>query len=311
MPERKQFQYYLATGKMTFPVAVIFCLAMTGLHFQELTDLLPLIAAGTTAYLLIELNTSFALIRTRTTLHASLFLFFYSGSQFLHTYSHEIWIPLLFVAGIYFLFQSYESPYASIPVFHSFLCLGLGSLSFPYLLYLTPLVYLFMTMLRSFNVRCFFAGIIGITLPYWFLLCYCLYMGNVGDVFLPFIQLADPPHIDYSGMSTAEAVTGGALLLLTATSSIQLFNKRYQDKVQTRIMLRITLLMGIAALILAVLIPAHFKAAITILLVVYAIVNGHLLALTYNKFTHILSWTTLGIWISVTLFNVWTDSFNF
>lgn len=311
MPEKNRFQYHLATGKALFPAAIISCLAVTGVSFGELTDLLPLMAIGLTTYLLIELNTSFSLIRTRTTLHASLFLLFYVSCPFLHTYSHDIWITPLFVAGIYFLFQSYESPYASTPVFHSFLCLGLGSMIFPWLLYLIPFIYLFMVNLRSFNARTFFAGIIGTTLPYWFLLCWYLYTGEAEKTFQPFIRLAHPPVIGYGTLSLSQIVTIGTLTVLTAICSIQVVMQGYKDKVQTRIMLRIIIMAGVISVMLAALLPSHINAAVTMLLVVYAIMGGHLFALTFNRFTGILSWATLGIWFLVTSFNLWTDSFNF
>lgn len=311
MPERKRFQYYLVTGKATFPVAVIFCLAMTAISFGSPADLLPLFSGGLTAYLLIELNTSFSLIRTRTTFHAALFLLFYASCVLPHGHSTEAWIPFLFVAGIYFLFQSYESPYASTPVYHSFLFLGLTSLIFPYILYVIPLVYIFMLPLRSLNLRSFFAGIIGLATPYWFLLCYHLYTGNPADAFLPFVRLAHPPAIDYSHISLSEAVSGGVLLIFTGISSTFVISKGFQDKVQTRIMLRIVFTLGITATAMAVLIPVHFMDAFSILLVAFAIMNGHLLVLTYNKLTHILSWVISVTWILLTLFNIWTDSFSF
>lgn len=312
MSERNKFQYYLTTGKATFPVAVIFCLVMAGVYFQNLAGLLPPVAAGLTSYLLIELNTSFSLIRTRTTFHAALFLLFYASCVFPHSNPYDIWIPLLFVAGMFFLFQSYESPYASTPIFHSFLCLGLGSLIFPHLLYFIPLMYIFMGALRSLNLRCFCAGLIGTATPYWLLLCYHLYTGNPTDTFRPFILLAHPPHIDYSSITLAEVVSAGVVFILTAVGGALVISKGFQDKVQTRIMLRIMLLTGMATTIMAALLPGHFTACFGILLVVHAVMNSHLLVLTYNKFTQIMTWIILGVWVSLTLYNIiWTDSFSF
>lgn len=99
MLARNRFQYELATGRATLPVTIIICLIMYGITYQEKTDLLSLAIHGAIVYCLIELNTTFSLIRTRTTLHAALFLFFLSGLPFLHTYSHEQWIPLLFTVS--------------------------------------------------------------------------------------------------------------------------------------------------------------------------------------------------------------------
>ena len=127
MLARNKFHYELATGRITLPVAVIFCLLLWAITYHEETDFISLAILGLITYFLIELNTTFSLIRTRTTLHAALYLFFFGGIPFLHTYSHEQWIPLLFVISFAYLFRSYESPYAAIPIFHTFLCIGIGS----------------------------------------------------------------------------------------------------------------------------------------------------------------------------------------
>ena len=97
MLARNRFQYELATGRATLPVTIIICLIMYGITYQEKTDLLSLAIHGAIVYCLIELNTTFSLIRTRTTLHAAIFLFFLSGLPFLHAYSHEQWLSLIHI----------------------------------------------------------------------------------------------------------------------------------------------------------------------------------------------------------------------
>ena len=114
---------------------------------------MALCAAGT--YLLIELNTTFALIHTRTTLPSALFLTLYAFCPFLHAYTPAVWLPVLFLGILFALFQSYEAFYASTPVYHAFLLLGLGSLAIPPVLYLIPLIYIAMGDLRSFSARTF------------------------------------------------------------------------------------------------------------------------------------------------------------
>lgn len=310
MLDKNRFQYHLATGKTTFPVAIVFCLAMTGLGFNDLTDLIPLIVCGMTTYLLIEQNTTFSLIRTRTTLHASLFLFLYSCCPFLHSYSHETWIPLLYVASISCLFRSYESSHSSTQIFHAFLLLGIASLILPYLLYLTPLIYCFMTALRSLNPRSFFAGLIGISVPYFLSTSYYLYTDNPSAIAEPFTRLVHIPPIDYSVLTLPQLASGGLALALTAISSVQTISKGYQDKVQTRIMLRIIIWCSVATLILAAVLPSSFNTFFLILLVVNAITSGHLFALTFNRFTAILLWVTVAAWILLISFNLWITLFN-
>ena len=179
MAIRNRFQYEVATGRMTLPVAILIALLVWGSTCREWTELvsMALCAAGT--YLLIELNTTFALIHTRTTLPSALFLTLYAFCPFLHAYTPAVWLPVLFLGILFALFQSYEAFYASTPVYHAFLLLGLGSLAIPPVLYLIPLIYIAMGDLRSFSARTFFAGLVGIATPYLFLLSYHLYLGNL------------------------------------------------------------------------------------------------------------------------------------
>ena len=301
MLARNRFQYELATGRATLPVTIIICLIMYGITYQEKTDLLSLAIHGAIVYCLIELNTTFSLIRTRTTLHAALFLFFLSGLPFLHTYSHEQWIPLLFTVSFSYLFRSYESVYAPIPVFHCFLCLGISSFLLPQVLYFVPLIYFYMIGLRAFTLRTFFAGLIGLLVPYWIALAYHLYAGNMEATWLPFKALAHFPPIDYAILSLSQLVSGGIAILFIAICSVECILHSYQDKVQTRIMLRVLIITGIGTLACMLLLPSHFNTYFLMTLVVGSVMGGHLLALTFNRFTRIFLWVSLGIWTCVLL----------
>lgn len=311
MLTRNKFQYELATGRITLPVAVIFCLLMCGITYHEETDFISLAINGLITYCLIELNTTFSLIRTRTTLHAALFLFFFGGIPFLHIYSHEQWIPLLFVISFAYLFRSYESPYAAIPIFHTFLCIGISSFLLPQTLYFIPLIYLYMIGLRAFTPRTFFAALTGIFTPYWIMLCYHLYTGTPEKIWEPFLQLACFPPIDYSILSLPQLISGGMAILITSVCSIEGLLHSYQDKVQTRIMLRILIITGMATLLCMLLMPSHFNTFFIMTLIVGSIMGGHLLALTFNRFTRIFLWVSLGIWACVCIFNLWMHLFNF
>ncbi|MEE1233464.1 MAG: hypothetical protein U0L16_09430, partial [Phocaeicola sp.] len=86
MTDRNTIQYEIATGRATLPVAIVLSLALWLLTFRVWTDFFSLLAGYGIAYLLIELNTTFALIRTRTSLPSAFFLFFFSTAP----YQYEI-----------------------------------------------------------------------------------------------------------------------------------------------------------------------------------------------------------------------------
>lgn len=73
-----KFQTDMAKGRFTFPVAILICLLLRIITGNEWQDVINLLVCALTAYLLIEINTAFTLIRTRSTLHVS---FIYSCPQ--------------------------------------------------------------------------------------------------------------------------------------------------------------------------------------------------------------------------------------
>ena len=140
---RNRFQYHIATGRGTLPVAVVLTLliwAATSVH--DWLNIGSLLAFGFASYLLLETETQFALIRTRTTLPAASFLLFYAATVFLHEASISCILPIFFILMLLNLFHSYESYHAPGYLFQSFLFLGLGSLILPPLAWITPLLYI-------------------------------------------------------------------------------------------------------------------------------------------------------------------------
>lgn len=311
MAIRNRFQYEVATGRMTLPVAILISLLVWGATCREWTELLPMALCATGTYLLIELNTTFALIHTRTTLPSVLFLTLYAFCPFLHSYTPAVWLPVLFLGILFALFQSYEAFYASTPVYHVFLLLGLGSLITPFLLYLIPLVYIVMGDLRSFSIRTFFAGLVGIATPYLFLFCYHLYQENLEPVWTPFLTLAHPMPVDYSVLNLSQVISGSIILLIIAVCSIRSLIATHQEKVQTRIMLRTLIVLEAGILLLLLLQPHLFNTLFPVLIALGAVPCGHFFAQTYNRFTRIFFGTALFLILALGLFNLWMHLFSF
>lgn len=165
----------MAKGRFTFPVAILICLLLRIITGNEWQDVINLLVCALTAYLLIEINTAFTLIRTRSTLHVSFYVFLSTACLFLHSFQYAVFAPLTFLIAISQLFSSYESPYPAGSIFHAFFFIGLGSLLFPQLLYFVPLFYLGMISFRSLSLKSFFAGLTGLCVPYWLFFGYAFY----------------------------------------------------------------------------------------------------------------------------------------
>ena len=148
--------------KIHLPCCILICLLLRIITGNEWQDVINLLVCALTAYLLIEINTAFTLIRTRSTLHVSFYVFLSTACLFLHSFQYAVFAPLTFLIAISQLFSSYESPYPAGSIFHAFFFIGLGSLLFPQLLYFVPLFYLGMISFRSLSLKSFFAGLTGL-----------------------------------------------------------------------------------------------------------------------------------------------------
>lgn len=307
---RDTLQYQIATGRLTLPVAILLSLLTGGILCQSWSHVLSLGIGILMTGLMIEMNTTFALIRTRTTLPPALFLVSFILCPFLYPYSAESWFPLLFAGMLSALFRSYESRHASSPVFHAFLFIGIGSWLLPACLFFVPFLYLHMIGLRSFSARTFFAGLVGLSLPYWFMLCYGTYSGSPDIILTPFRILGQEWIPDYTTLRLSQYISWGIFFALALVSSIQNYQVSRQDKVQTRIMIQSLRFTGIEVMLLMFWQPQHFNALFPIIVMIGAIMHGHLFALLFNRLTRYYFLCILLLTLFTGIFNIWMHSFN-
>ena len=90
-----KLQTEIATGRLTLPVVILICLFLWGVSIHSWNELISFISCALTGYMMIEINTAFTLIRTRTMLHVSLFGFIISACMFLHPFSFHRHLSLL------------------------------------------------------------------------------------------------------------------------------------------------------------------------------------------------------------------------
>lgn len=101
---KNRFQYEASTGRITLPVVAILTLFLWTISTPQLwANIGSLLSFGLATYLLVEIDTKFALIRTRTSLPASLFLLFYAATPFLHTWNIELLLPVFYMYAIFII----------------------------------------------------------------------------------------------------------------------------------------------------------------------------------------------------------------
>ena len=311
MSPRDRFQHDVATGRWSLPVVALITLAVWMLTAQRpLADGGALLCAGVTAYLLAELNTRFMLIRARTALPSCIFLCLFAATPFLFQWSTGCLLPVFFTCMLFALFRSYDSYRASATIFHAFLFLGLGSIVFPCLFWLSPLMFLHMVFLRSFSAKTFFAGIIGLLIPYWLILGYSLCTGNYDrfpDMMAAPFRWEAP---DYGSVGLPFVAAWGASLLLFVAFVAFYSVSAYKDKVQTRILLKTIAWMGVWLQALMAVHPQGAHLLLPVFFIPTAILGGRLYALTFGLYVRISFYTSLALIFFLFLFGLWMHLFN-
>ena len=159
--------------------------------------------------------------------------------------------------------------------------------------------------LRSLNPRTFFAGVLGLLTPYWLGSCYLLYKGNWLERAREFRQQLIPVISDYNLLGWDQYLSLGILLVITLLCTAQSLTQTYQDKVQTRILLRTLMALEIIIIAFILLLPASFNGLFPMLLICSSVFFGHFFALVFNRFTQISLWIIFILLGIMTLFNVW------
>ena len=306
-----RFQVDIATGRFTLPVVILVCLTLWGASFSQWSDLGTWGIIAFCGYLMIEINTTFTLIRTRTTLPTCIYWFLTSIFFFLHAFEWSNFASLAFLLSIINLFMGYESTKSSTHVFHSFLFLGLGSLALPQLILFTPLLIISTIIFRAMNIKSFFASIVGLLTPYWIVFGYAFYQNEM-PLFNNIVkEIFHFYPINYSELQITEIIAGVFSTILLIISSIHYFQVAYLDKTRTRIYLSFLAFSGWWTTIILVLQPQHLHALLPIQLISSAFLSGHLFTLTRNRFSSLFFIVTFILFIALTIFNLWMRFFSF
>lgn len=306
-----RFQIDVATGRFTLPVVILICILLWGTSVTSWAELGSMVIIALTGYLMLEANTTFTLIRTRTALPFCIYWFLSTLFFFLHPFEWTLLVPLAFWLAIIQLFMSYESSSASTIIFHSFFFIGLGSLVFPQLLYFTPLFFFSMIGFRSLTVKSWFGGLLGLTTPYWFLLGHAFYHDQMHFFYQPLKECVHFYPITYQHLPFNELVSWGIVTILFLVSGIHYLHVSYHDKTRTRIYMSFLVATGFWTTIFMFLQPVHLHVLLPIQMLCTSFLLGHLFTLTRNRFSGIFFVVTFITLILLTFYHLWMQYFNF
>ncbi|MBE6275012.1 MAG: hypothetical protein E7096_01455 [Bacteroides sp.] len=305
-----RLQTQVTTGRLTLPVVVLFCLLLWAVSFQQWSDWGSIGILALTGYLMIELNTAFSLIRTRTVFHVAFFWYLMSSLFYLHAFEWTHFVPIFFILSVYKFFASYESSEAPSHVFHSFLFLAAGSLLFPPLLYYIPLFLCYMASFRALSIKSILGGLLGLATPYWFLFGHAFWHEEMSLFYHPFQELIHFHTISYSTIPIHEWTGWIVTTTLLIGYIMHYLQVAYQNKNRTRIYLSFIVGTSLWTTVFILLQPQHLSVLWPVQLLGTSFLATHSFTLTRNRMIGIYFIITFVALITLTCFNLWMLFYN-
>ena len=151
--------------------------------------------------------------------------------------------------------------------------------------------------------RNFWASVIGLTAPYWFMAGYYAMTGDFGTI-------AQQINLDFWAtwngnitVKTGTVVTFGLTLLVGTIGTIHFLRNSYKDKIRTRMLYEMLITLTAFTTALAVLQPQYAEQLTGILIVNASVLGAHFFALTSTRITNIAFILLALLAVAATAFN--------
>ncbi len=283
------FQYNMATGRATLPAAVIVSLVLWIIQMGDYYKLTGLIICGLSTYLIIWLNSTFAIIRTRSYLAPSFFSLIYTASSFTFDY-HDFRsiIPLLFIGSMFSMIKGYESRNPPFDVFNAFLFAGLGCMVNNNLIVAIPILFVCMIQLRSINVRGILAAILGFATPLWIMTGYYAYTDNMDKLMELATEFFRITPFGYGSIKSMHWICMAVTTIIFISCAIPAIRISLKDKVKNRSIIKALNTVGSYLVVVMTLIPSTGISLIPVLMLITSILIGYVMTQLYNRATLII-----------------------
>ncbi len=291
---RDRLQNRIAGSEMTLPLCAVFAALMWWFPLGQnpLDCVIGLALAILTAYVLMEINNRFQLIRVRTRMVSGAWILFAGATASLHVWQHGSIVALALIIAHFFLFESYEKRQPIRDSFHAGLFLGIGILFVPWIVVFVPLFLLHQAVyLRSATLRTFFAILFGALFPTMVVLVPSVITDDYICLTNWYLLLTDVLPVlpdNYLALTLQQAVSFILPALLTILGGLHYLSTSYNDKISVRMLLYIFVTDAFLILLFAVLQPQHLDYMLPSLLVCGLPLAVHFFALTKSWFTNTL-----------------------
>jgi hypothetical protein len=304
----KRTQNRIAESRFALPVVAVYgalvCI-LAGVVSQGWWIQALLLAIST--LMMVILNNSNALIRIYSRMVSCSFLVMATMATFLLPSIESAVIRLCFIVFFLFLFKAYQDKMATGWIFYAFLSLGIGSLVFVQSLFFVPVMWILMaTNIMAFSVRTFFASLVGIMTPYWFLLAFDVYMGQTDQFLNHFTALAQwGETFNFTAIDTHRLLTLIVVVLFSAIGTVHFLRNSFRDKIRIRMIYESFIVLELCIIIFLALQPQFFDPLLSMLIVITSTLIGHYISLTHTRWTNYSFFVIVALALLTTAYNLW------
>jgi len=305
---RKRLQNKVAESRFALPVTAVYAtlvwlaggLTDNGMYIQ-----FALFAAS--AFMMMILNNQNSLIRIYSRMVSCTFLVLTAMTAFLFEKYEPFAVQMCMTAFYLAFFSCYQNKNTRGRMFYAFLFIGLASIFFVQILFLVPVLWIIMAgKLMVFNPKMFWASVLGVVTPYWFLAGYCLLTGSHEELIRHFADIAifNPMPL-YALPDTKRLAALALILLLAFTGMIHYLRNSYGDKIRTRTIYETFIIMNLIIIAFVMVQPQHTDMLLPLLIVNTAPPAAHFIALTGTRLTNMAFCTITTAILALTAYNIW------
>ena len=314
--KHNRLQNRVAGSVFTLPFCVVAAVLMWWLPQKafDVRCLLGLAVCLLTTYIVMETNGQLHIIRIRTRMMSCVWLVLAASLAFMHPLGEPVIAALLLSVSYYLLFRCYQKHRPQKFVFHAFLMLSLGSFVAPVMLLMAVPYFLYLAIfLRTLPRKAFWAGIIGILVPYW---CYAVWCFTTGDIQGFAARLTDMAQFEMpsveavTSMPFVEQVSAGVIALLSIVGILHYLRNNYDDKIRVRMYLYIYVSQTLLLMAFLALQPASYETTMALLVCSASPLIAHYFALTGSWLSTVFFLLALLLTAGMAVLNLWLTSFT-
>jgi len=308
----KRIQNKTAESRLTLPIAILYGTAMwvlAGLFKEQWWVQFACFILS--VMLVMRINSKNLLIRIYSRSVSVTFIFLSCAAVFLFPSSTGGIVQLCCIIALMLLYDSYQDPTTVGKAYYAFLILGIGSMLDAHVIFYLPLLWIMMKIIvYALSWRTFFASLLGLATPYWFMCGWLMWQKN-GDlnaiVSLFAVQDILQFPFDFETVPLSSQLFMAFATLLILIGSIHFVHSSFRDKIRVRQLYYGFITLGLFSMALWVLQP-HNELAMRMFILSTSPLAGHYWALTHSRFSNIIFIILTVALIALTAFNLWISS---